>query len=91
MGFASDVTVEVDGATVKCQVSEEHEEALTGQDGKIIDSLQYLLRKFVARKVEEKIDPYRFRQKTRNTLTGRVASLSAGHFVICPELLFLQK
>ncbi len=81
MGFASDVTVEVDGATVKCQVSEEHEEVLTGQDGKIIDSLQYLLRKFVARKVEEKIrlsiDIGQFREKRKIELMERAKELAA--------------
>jgi len=55
MEFPSEVTAEVDGVTVRCQVSDEHEEALTGQEGKIVDSLQYLLRKIVARKVEEKV------------------------------------
>jgi spoIIIJ-associated protein len=52
MGFPSTVTAELDGGTIRCKVGEEHEEALTGQEGKIIDSLQYILRKLVARKVE---------------------------------------
>lgn len=81
MGFPSDVTAEVDGATVRCQVSDEHEEALTGQDGKIIDSLQYLLRKFVARKVEEKIrlsiDIGEFREKRKVELMERAKELAA--------------
>jgi len=81
MGFASDVTAEVDGATVRCQVSDEYEEALTGQDGKIIDSLQYLLRKFVARKVEEKIrlsiDIGQFREKRKIELMERAKELAA--------------
>jgi len=81
MGFVSDVTAEVDGATVRCQVSDEHEEALTGQDGKIIDSLQYLLRKFVARKVEEKIrlsiDIGQFREKRKIELMERAKELAA--------------
>ena len=81
MGFSSDVTAEVDGATIRCQVSDEHEEALTGQDGKIIDSLQYLLRKFVARKVEEKIrftiDIGQFREKRKVELIERAKELAA--------------
>ena len=81
MGFASDVTAEVDGATVRCQVSDEHEEALTAQDGKVIDSLQYLLRKFVARKVEEKIrlsiDIGQFREKRKVELMERAIELAA--------------
>lgn len=81
MGFPSEVTVEIDGATVRCQVSEEHEEALTAQDGKIIDSLQYLLRKLVARKVEEKIrlsiDIGQFREKRKVELVERAKELAA--------------
>jgi spoIIIJ-associated protein len=81
MGFASDVTAEVDGATVRCQVSDEHEEPLTSQEGKIIDSLQYLLRKFVARKVEEKIrlsiDIGQFREKRKVELMERAKELAA--------------
>ncbi len=81
MGLASTVTAEVDGATVRCQVRDEHEEALTGQDGKIIDSLQYLLRKFVARKVEEKvrlsIDIGQFREKRKVELMERAKELAA--------------
>ena len=81
MGFPSEVTVEVDGATVRCRVSEEHEEALTAQDGKIIDSLQYLLRKLVARKVEEKIrlsiDIGQFRENRKIELMERAKELAA--------------
>lgn len=81
MGFPSEVTAEVDGATVRCRVSEEYEEALTAQDGKIIDSLQYLLRKLVARKTEEKIrlsiDIGQFREKRKIELTARAKELAA--------------
>lgn len=81
MGFPSEVTAEIDGATVRCRVSEEHEEALTAQDGKIIDSLQYLLRKLVARKVEEKIrlsiDIGEFRERRKVELMERAKELAA--------------
>ncbi len=81
MEFPSEVTAEVDGVTVRCQVSDEHEEALTGQEGKIVDSLQYLLRKIVARKVEEKvrlsIDIGQFREKRKVELMERAKELAA--------------
>lgn len=81
MGFPSEVTAEVDASTVHCRVSEEHEEALSAQDGKIIDSLQYLLRKLVARKVEEKIrlsiDIGQFREKRKIELIERAKELAA--------------
>ncbi len=81
MGFPSEVTAELDGATVHCQVNGEHEEALTGQEGKIIDSMQYLLRKLIARKVEEKvrlaIDIGEFREKRKLELMERAKELAA--------------
>ncbi len=80
MGFPSEVTAELDGGTVRCKVGEEHEEALTGQEGKIIDSLQYILRKLAARKVEEKIrlsiDIGQFREKRKVELVARAKELA---------------
>ncbi len=80
MGFESDVTAVLDGATVRCQVDGDHEEALTGQDGKIIDSLQYLLRKLIARKVEEKIrlsiDVGEYRERRKVELAERAKELA---------------
>lgn len=81
MGFPSEVTAELDAGTVRCTVGDEHEEALTGQEGKIIDSLQYLLRKLIARKVEEKIrlsiDIGQFREKRKVELMERAKELAA--------------
>ncbi len=81
MGFPSTVTAELDGGTVRCQVNGDHEEALTGQDGKIIDSLQYLLRKMIARKVEEKvrlsIDVGEYRERRKVELMERAKELAA--------------
>ncbi len=81
MRFPSEVTADLDGGTVRCKIGEEHEEALTGQEGKIIDSLQYLLRKLVARKVEEKvrlsIDIGQFREKRKIELVERAKELAA--------------
>ena len=81
MTFPSVVTAELDNGTIRCQVGDEYEEALTGQDGKIIDSLQYLLRKIAARKVEEKIrisiDIGEFREKRKVELMERAKELAA--------------
>lgn len=81
MGFPSEVTADLDGGTVRCKVGEEHEEALTEQEGKIIDSLQYILRKLAARKVEEKIrlsiDIGQFREKRKVELMERAKELAA--------------
>lgn len=81
MGFPSEVTASLDGGTVRCKVGEEHEQELTGQEGKIIDSLQYILRKQVARKVEEKvrlsIDIGQYREKRKLELAQRAKELAA--------------
>lgn len=80
MTYPSEVTATVEDGTVRCQVSEEHEVALTGQDGKIMDSLQYLLRKLVARRVEEKIrlsiDVGQFREKRKVELLEKAKELA---------------
>jgi spoIIIJ-associated protein len=80
MGFPSEVTAELDSGTIRCKVGEEHEEALTAQEGKIIDSLQYILRKLAARKVEEKIrlsiDIGQFREKRKIELVARAKELA---------------
>jgi spoIIIJ-associated protein len=55
MGCMSTVTVEDVGGTAHCRVSAEHEETLTSQDGRVLDSLQYLLRKIVAKKISGRI------------------------------------
>lgn len=55
MGCTSTVTVEDVDGTAHCRVSAEHEETLTSQDGRVLDSLQYLLRKIVAKKISGRI------------------------------------
>lgn len=55
MGCTSSVTVEDVDGTAHCRVSAEHEETLTSQDGRVLDSLQYLLRKIVAKKISGRI------------------------------------
>jgi spoIIIJ-associated protein len=81
MDFPSPVTAELENGTINLQVGDEHEEALTAQDGKIIDSLQYLLRKLAARQVEEKIrlsiDIGEFREKRKVELIERAKELCA--------------
>lgn len=81
MDFPSLVTAELENGTINLQIGDEHEEALTAQDGKIIDSLQYLLRKLAARQVEEKIrlsiDIGEFRERRKVELIERAKELAA--------------
>lgn len=55
MGFPSTLEVETTGQNVVCTLRGEFEENLTGADGKVLDSLQYLLRKIISRKVPERL------------------------------------
>jgi spoIIIJ-associated protein len=55
MGFPSTLEVETAGLSVACTLRGEFEENLTGVDGKVLDSLQYILRKVISRKVPERL------------------------------------
>lgn len=55
MGSPSNVTVTDEDGTAHCQISAEHQEILTSQEGRVLDSLQYLLRKIISKKVESRV------------------------------------
>jgi spoIIIJ-associated protein len=55
MGCPSNVEVESVDGTAQCKVSSEYEDDLTSQDGRTLDSLQYLLRKIISRKIPERV------------------------------------
>lgn len=55
MECPSDVTVEQQDGSVLCQVSDSYAPILTSQEGRTLDSLQYLLRKIVSRKLPGRI------------------------------------
>jgi len=81
MGLPSRVEIEAQGSSVRCHVIGEFEEDLTGQEGKTLDSLQYLLRKITARKVTERlriaIDVGDFREKRQDELEDQARELAA--------------
>ena len=80
MGYASPVEVSSKGSSVFCKVGDEHEQILTGQDGKTLDSIQYLLRKIIARKVPNRIrltvDVGNYREKRLEELKEKAAELA---------------
>ena len=80
MKIPSQIDIEVHNWTVHCTVRGEHEEELTGQEGKILDSLQYLLRKIVAKKTTERlriaIDVGEFRQRRIEDLKEKALELA---------------
>ena len=80
MGFPSTLELTTEGLSVSCTLRGEFEEDLTGVDGKVLDSLQYLLRKVVTRKVPERlrisINVGDFREKRLENLKVRAVELA---------------
>jgi spoIIIJ-associated protein len=80
MGFPSTLEIEAAGLSVTCTLRGEFEENLTGADGKVLDSLQYLLRKMISRKVPERlrisINVGDFREKRLDELKVRAVELA---------------
>jgi spoIIIJ-associated protein len=81
MGFPSSVDIEVVGLSISCTLRGEHEADLSGSDGKVLDSLQYLLRKIISRKVKERLrislNVGEFRQRRLEELKVRAIELAA--------------
>lgn len=81
MTCPSTVTVEMIEGAVHCKVSGEFEDDLTGQDGRTLDSLQYLLRKIVSRKISERvrltIDVGDYRERRNQELKDKAADYAA--------------
>jgi spoIIIJ-associated protein len=55
MGCPSSITVKDIDGTAHCNVSSDHEELLVSQEGRTLDSLQYLLRKIVSKKLPGRV------------------------------------
>ncbi len=81
MGLPSVVEIEAQGSSVRCHVNGDFQEDLTGQEGKILDSLQYLIRKIAAKKISEKmrisLDVGGFREKRQDELQDQARELAA--------------
>jgi spoIIIJ-associated protein len=80
MGYSSEVQTESSGISVHCCIQGGFEEALTGQDGKTLDSLQYILRKIIARKIPDRlrlsIDIGDFRERRQQELAEKAIELA---------------
>ncbi len=80
MGMPSQITMESEGNSVRCLVSGDFQEALIGQEGRALDSVQYLLRKILARKMSERarisIDVGEFKEKRRDELEAQAKELA---------------
>ncbi|MFV0438599.1 MAG: protein jag [Desulfopila sp.] len=80
MGFPSTVEVSAKGRSVSCDISGPFEEALIGPEGKTLDAIQYLVRKMVARKGQERLrialNVGDFRQRRLEELKVRAVELA---------------
>ncbi len=80
MGYPAEIEIESKGLAVGCRLSSDHDEFLTGEEGKTLDSIQYLLRKMVTRKVVGRIrltvDVAGFREKRLDELQDRARELA---------------
>jgi len=72
MGFASEVSVLVDGQVVQCNIKSDHEESIVGQEGRTLDNLQYLIRKIFSSRLPDRmmvdLDAGNFREQRMEEL-----------------------
>ncbi|OGQ99270.1 MAG: hypothetical protein A2521_13645 [Deltaproteobacteria bacterium RIFOXYD12_FULL_57_12] len=55
MGLPAEVTISQERNTVVAHIGGGHVDKIVGPEGKVLDSLQYLLRKMIAKKIVEKV------------------------------------
>lgn len=81
MGFPSSLEVTVVGSNVELILHGEYEAELVGEDGKVLDSLQYLFRKIAGRKVPEalrlNLDVGNYRTQRLEEMREKAAELAA--------------
>jgi spoIIIJ-associated protein len=81
MGLPSEVQVVFEEYTVQCNITGPHEAHIVGPEGRTLDSLQYLLRKMVARHLPDRImlalNAGDFRERRTEELKGRAVELAA--------------
>ncbi len=80
MGFPSEVTVALVEYSVECRISAEHQDALVGSEGRTLDSLQYLLRKMMSRRLPDRmmlsLDVGDYRERRAEELKDRALELA---------------
>lgn len=81
MGLPSEVQVVFEDNTVQCNITGPYEEQIVGPEGRTLDSLQYLLRKMVARHLADRImlalNAGDFRERRTEELKIKAVELAA--------------
>lgn len=80
MGLPSEVQVAFEEHTVQCTITGPHEADIVGPEGRTLDSIQYLLRKMVARHLPDRImlalNAGDFRERRTEQLKERAVALA---------------
>lgn len=81
MGFPSTAEVQVEGLTINVELHGDFEEELIGEEGRVVDSLQYILRKIAGRKSQERLrinlDVGNYRCRRIKELCAKAVKLAA--------------
>jgi spoIIIJ-associated protein len=80
MGFPSPVEVSNQANKIHAHIGADHAEEIIGTEGQTLDSIQYLMRKIVSRRIEGKVmfalDAGDYRNQRRQELEARALSLA---------------
>jgi len=80
MGFPSEVEVSNTDYKIHAHITGEHENDLAGTEGQTIDSIQYLMRKIISRRIKGKVmfslDAGNYRENRRQELEERALELA---------------
>ncbi len=80
MGLPSEVQVAFEEHTVQCTITGPHEADIVGPEGRTLDSIQYLLRKMVARHLPDRVmlalNAGDFRERRTEQLKDRAVALA---------------
>lgn len=80
MGFAATVTVANEANRIKARIEGDFDESLIGPEGQTLDSIQYLMRKIISRRIEGKVmfslDAGDYREQRRRDLEEQALQLA---------------
>ncbi len=80
MGFPASVEVSNEANKITAHIGADHDDAIIGPEGQTLDSLQYLMRKIISRRVEGKVlfslDAGDYREQRRQELEAKALQLA---------------
>lgn len=80
MGFPSEIVLDFDGQSIQCNIKSDDDETLVGDEGRILDSLQYLIRKMASTHLPDRmtvdLDVGNFREQRMEELQKRAAEMA---------------